>query len=121
MRSNSVRVSEGDERVVVRLDSSATDIELGVHLKAGTEQHERLIDEMASKIEEESPGFFWCSTLTPGSSGNGTPALETRLEAQGMPHCIIGEEALQGEKVAVPSAVLKDSYEATSPLRLGDD
>jgi hypothetical protein len=58
-------VPDRDEVVVVDPRAVAAAIELRVHVRRGTEQYERLIDQVGAEIEEEPARFFWRGQLAP--------------------------------------------------------
>ena len=76
---------------------------------------------MASQIEEEASRLLRRATLSPVVSGNGPPALESRLESKYLPEGVVGEQSAHGEEVAIPSPVLKDGDDAVSAPSLGDE
>ena len=121
MRAGAAHVVDGDERIVIHLHAVAPAIELGVDVERGTEEQERLIDEMAPEIEEETSGLFRCAALTPVVPRDGAPAIESRLQAKRGAKRILGEELPKREEVAIPPAILKDTEDDVVPLCFGND
>src|SRR5258708_38324212 len=121
MRANPRPVRQGDEHVVIRGDSRAPDVELRVHVRHWSEQRQSLIDQMAPEVEQQSTGFAWVAELAPAALCVGPPPVEMRLEAMNFAECVLGEETAEGQKIAVPSAILiHGKKNAPAPRRLDE-
>ena len=96
-----------DERVVVRVDACAAAIQFGVYRRDGPEEQERLIDEVATEVVEQAARLLRIAALAPASLRRRTPAIEPRFESKYRSQGVLGEEPPNGEKVAIPAAILK--------------
>jgi hypothetical protein len=121
MRPDAIHVRQRQERIVIHSHSRTPAIQLGVDVTGGTEQNERLVDQVAAKVKEQPAGILGGAALTPVVPRCGTPALETRLEAKGAPECFLGQEAAHRKKIPVPAAILVGGDEKSPLLRLGDE
>src|SRR6185312_17285996 len=69
-------------------------------------EKERLIDQMRAEVEEHAVG--WITLLLPGVlAGRGAEAIEVRLEGDEAADSVFSEQLFDGEKVAVPAAVVE--------------
>ena len=116
MRALAICMRDGDEGVVVDLHTGTPPVELGVDVACGTEQDQRLVDEMTAEIEEQPAGLVSRAPLTPVVSRCGTPSLEAGLEAKRRTQRVFGKETSNGEKVPIPPAVLEDGENEPSAL-----
>ncbi len=102
-------MGEGEEHVVVHLGAGPAAVDLGVHLLDRSEQHERLIDQVAPEVVQHPAGLLAVAALAPGTRAHlGPPALEARLEAPHLAQAVFGEQPAHGEEVAVPAPVVED-------------
>ncbi len=117
---HTVLVLERHERVVVDLGARPSTVDLGIDGQRGTEQPDRLIDQMAPEVEQEAAGFLGVSPFTPRSlADRRPPPFEPRLEPDDRPERVLGDEPAHREQIPVPPAVLEHGEEETS-FRRGD-
>jgi hypothetical protein len=121
VRAHATVVCERDEGVIVDLHARPTTIELRVHRASWTEQHERLVDEMTSQIEQQPTGVLRRATLAPVVPRGRAPALEPRLEPQGVPQCAFSQQTAEREKISIPSPILEHGHQTVLLFRLGHD
>src|SRR5262249_2724559 len=81
VRADAGGVGEGDEAVVVDLGARAAAVELGVHRGDGTEELERLVDEMAAEVEENAGGGARRGARLPAGAEWWVAGVEARLAA----------------------------------------
>jgi hypothetical protein len=121
MRPDAIFVRQSEKGIVVDLHSWTTAVELRVDVDRGAEQQQSLVNEVAAEVKEQSAGFFRGAVLAPVLSDNRAPAIEARLEAQRLAQGTLGDESLNGDEIAVPSAILKDTEDEASAFRLSHE
>ena len=82
-------------------------IEFRINGRGRTEEHQRLIDQVAAEIVEQPAGLGGRG-LAPRAPWLRSPTFEPRLEAVNVAKRFLGEEPSNREKVAVPAAVVKN-------------
>src|SRR5688572_2936612 len=106
MRTDSVLMSERDEHVVIHLDAWSPGIELRVDIRDGTEQLQRLIDEVRAEVEEQPTRFRRIRLLAPASPRLRTPALESRLESVHGAELALPNQPADRAEVAIKTPVV---------------
>jgi hypothetical protein len=112
-------VQQRDERVVFAHTARPNGLQFGLLDRRGAEQLEGLVDEVAAEVVGDPRALGGGRLVLPAVAVGSAPALESRLEAMHIAEGAIGDEALDGEEVAVPAAILKDGKGAADFLRLG--
>src|SRR5688572_7712839 len=114
MRTHSRRMREREEHVVVHLHAGSAAIQFGVHIGDGTEQVQRLVDEMSAEIVEQPARQLRLAALAPSALRLRTPAFEPRLEAQYVAERLFRQQPLDGEQLTVPATVVIDGQKKIS-------
>ncbi len=107
-------MGEGDEGVVVGLRARPADIGLGVYGDDRAEERQRLVDEMAAEVVEQSADLQRVTGLAPAALGLRPPALEPGLEALDLAEGALFDELADRTEVVVPAAVLEDGQQQTA-------
>ena len=109
---------ERDEGVVVHLGARPAVVELAVDALDRPEQHQRLVHEVRSEVEEHSPALRVAAALAPARRVHRrAEALEARLEPDHLPERALAHQLLHREEVTVEAAVEEPAPEPvpTSP------
>jgi hypothetical protein len=103
-------MAEREKYVVVDQASCAMMIELRVDLSDRPEQLNRLIDEVRSKVIEQTPGIGGCWTIAPSLGVRvRPPALHAGFESGNSPEFTAFENRSNGEKVTIPTTIVEDT------------
>jgi hypothetical protein len=121
MRARARGVLDRDECIVVHLDAGTPPVDLAMDAHRRTEEQQCLVDEMAAKIEEDSPARRRIALFAPSRLRLRAPSLEARLEAQRLAERARLEETAHRHEVAVPAAVLVDREHPAEPIGFGDE
>src|SRR5687767_1043495 len=105
MRPHARRVGQREEDIVVDLRARASRVELRVNSRHRPKEEERLVDQVATEVEQEAAGVLGLAALAPAHRHGGSPALEARLEAKDVAQGALGHELAQGEQLAIPTTV----------------
>src|SRR5690242_5271955 len=81
MRSNSGRVRQRQEHVVIRYRAGAATVKLRVHRDNRTTEDERLIDEVTAEVIQKPARHARIALFAPTALQRRTPAVEARIEA----------------------------------------
>ena len=111
-----------DEPIVVRHHAGPTPIELGVDSFWTPEQEQRLVDQVAAKVEQQPSGVLRRAALSPAAGPDcGPPALVARFESRHGTQRVVSNQALKSEHVAVPSTVVKNRQQQAPLARLAHE
>src|SRR5450755_1965381 len=96
---------------VVHRGSFTLDSQVGADGLGLAEEHHGLIGQVRSEIEQHTTAGF--GALTPGVFFElWAEAVEVRLKQDDAPQFVLSKQALEGEKVAVPAAILIDGQQS---------
>jgi hypothetical protein len=112
---------ERHERIVVNLHARTPPIQLGIDSRHGSKQLKGLIDEVTADVIQQPTRLFGSAALTPSRSWLGTPAFESRLEANGRTELILAQQLAHRQEVSIPSPVVKDRERQAALLRVRDE
>ncbi|GAC1478223.1 MAG: hypothetical protein NVS1B4_21790 [Gemmatimonadaceae bacterium] len=114
-------MNEGDKSIVIGIHSGTMTVELRVHTIDRSEEYERLVHQVAAEVEEYAAGVDRLPALAPGARRDGTPTVETRLEAQYLAKRSLVMEAAHREEVTVPTSVLEDGQHQSAAFGIGNE
>jgi hypothetical protein len=109
---------QGDEGIIIDFDRWPAPIQLGVNVTGWAEEDQRLVDEMAAEIVQESAGLLGCAKLAPATLWNRPPAIEARFEPIRLAERTFAQQSAHRKEVSIPPSVLKHGEHSPSEPRL---